>query len=298
MKVLIAEDDFISSKFLENFLGKMGFTPITAADGMDAWKALHQDGDIRLVVSDWMMPRMDGVELCRRIRAEASERYVYFIVITAKDNREDVIEGLEAGADDFIVKPFNAEELKCRVEIGQRILDLQDRIVNLACTDGLTLALTRRELFKRLKEEVQRAARKETPLSIIMADIDYFKAINDKYGHAAGDEVLLQFADQLRQQCREYDFLGRYGGEEFVLTLPDTRNDQAVEVAKRICSDVAAMEVYLPNADEPVCITASFGVATYFGDVPQAVPEELVDRADKAMYEAKAKGRNTVCSSS
>jgi len=295
MKVLIAEDDFISSKFLENFLGKMGYSPVMVQDGLDAWRALRQDQEIRLIVSDWMMPRMDGVELCRRIRSENADRYLYFIIITARENREDVIEGLEAGADDFIVKPFNPEELKCRIKIGERILGLQDRILQLACTDSLTLVLTRRALYQRLEEEIQRASRGKTPLSVIMADIDHFKAVNDKHGHSAGDVVLQQFAAQLRLTCRGYDFIGRYGGEEFVICLPGTRSAQAMDVADRMRSNVASMQVRLPGTDEPVAVTGSFGVAAYSGENSQVTPEDFVDLADKAMYEAKSKGRNCIC---
>ena len=217
MKILIAEDDPVSRRLLEAFLSKWGYDVVVTCDGGEAWEVLDEADAPSLVVSDWMMPKVDGLELCRKIREMQRSHYTYFIILTAKERKEDVIQGLEAGADDFLIKPFHQEELKYRVQIGERIIKLEQRIMVLASTDPLTGVLNRRAFIERMEAEINRSIRESTPLSLILTDIDFFKSINDKFGHQAGDLVLQKFTEQLSKFSRPYDFVGRYGGEEFVV---------------------------------------------------------------------------------
>jgi two-component system cell cycle response regulator len=220
VKILIAEDDPVSRRLLEVFLGKWGYDVVVTSDGNEAWEMLQGQDVPNLVISDWMMPQIDGLELCRRICAMERPDYTYFIILTAKGGKHDVVQGLEAGADDYLVKPFDQNELKYRVKIGERIITLEHRIRQLAATDPLTGILNRRAFIERMEDEINRAYRQAAPLCLLLADIDYFKHINDSYGHQIGDLVLQRFADTLSSASRRYDFVGRYGGEEFVVCLP------------------------------------------------------------------------------
>ena len=294
MKVLIAEDEPVSRRLLESFLRKWGYDVLVTCDGSEAWEALNETESPNLVVSDWMMPEMDGLELCRKIRGMDRSGYIYFILLTAKGRKKDVIQGLEAGADDFLIKPFDKEELQYRIRIGERIIKLERRILDLAATDPLTGVLNRRAFMERLEQEIERSRRGNTPLSLIMADIDYFKRVNDRYGHQVGDLVLQRFADQLTTSLRAYDFTARYGGEEFTVCLPHTTIHQSRSVAERLRKRVEEMEIVFPDGSRSIRITASFGVASFLPE-PQESIDSIIKRADEAMYRAKNEGRNRVC---
>jgi len=294
MKILIAEDDPISRRVLEATLVEWGYDILVASDGSEAWELLQKPDAPNLVISDWMMPHMDGLELCRRIRQMERSGYVYFIILTGKGGKEDVIEGLEAGADDFLIKPFDREELKCRAKIGERIINLELQILELANTDALTGVLNRRAFMERMDQEIRRSLREDVPLSLILTDIDYFKRVNDRYGHQVGDLVLQRFTEQLSESSRPYDFVGRYGGEEFVVCLPGVDVSQARSVAERMRRRVEETGIMLPDSSQSIWITGSFGVASL-----RMGSEETVDlitgRADDTMYRAKREGRNRVC---
>jgi len=294
MKILIAEDDTISRRLLESFLRKWGYDVLVASDGAEAWEAMHEPEAPNLVISDWMMPNMDGLELCGNIRAMEKSGYTYFIILTAKGRKEDVIEGLEAGADDFLIKPFDQEELKYRVKIGERIIRLEHRILELAGTDALTGVLNRRAFIERTEMEIHRLQRASRPLSLILTDIDYFKKVNDTYGHQLGDLVLQRFSEELSESLRPYDFVGRYGGEEFVICLPDANGLQSRSIAERMRKKVEEMKIIPPDDPQSSNITASFGVASYRLESEDSL-DSLTGRADKAMYRAKRGGRNRVC---
>jgi two-component system, cell cycle response regulator len=294
MKILIVEDDPVSRRLLESFLTEWGHDVKLAVNGSEAWEILQNPDAPNLVISDWMMPEMDGLELCRRIRATGKSGYIYFIILTAKEKKEDVVKGLEAGADDLLVKPFSHEELKCRVLIGERILNLEKRILQLASTDSLTGILNRRAFTERLKAELERAGRENAPLSIIMADIDHFKRVNDEYGHQAGDRVLQEFSRRLMKPARPYDFLGRYGGEEFIACLPNTNEEQARSIAERLRRGVEETAVSRSD-DANIQITASFGTASYRAEDGKDDVDQIIKRADDALYKAKREGRNRVC---
>lgn len=294
MKILIADDDPISRRLLEATLSGWGYDVLVTCDGSEAWEAMQQPEAPGLVISDWMMPHIDGLELCRKIRQMERTGYIYFIILTAKGMKEDVIEGLEAGADDFLIKPFDREELKCRTRIGERIIELEQRILKLAATDSLTGVLNRRAFMERMEQEIQRSLRENTSLSLILTDIDYFKKVNDRYGHQTGDMVLQRFTEQLLDSSRPYDIVGRYGGEEFVICLPGANISQSMSVAERMRSKLEEMKVLPPDSSKSIRITASFGTTAFLiGSKEKA--DSLIKRADNALYKAKNEGRNRVC---
>jgi two-component system cell cycle response regulator len=294
MKILIAEDEPVSRRLLESFLVKWGYDVLVTCDGSEAWEALQETESPNLVVSDWMMPEMDGLELCRKVRGMDRSGYIYFILLTAKGRKEDVIQGFQAGADDFLVKPFDREELKYRVRIGERIIRLEQQILHLATTDSLTGVLNRGAFMERMEEEIHRSVRENSPLSLLLTDIDYFKKINDNYGHQTGDLVLQRFTDQLTRSSRPYDFVGRYGGEEFVVSLPGAGMPQSRAVADRMRKRVEEMKIMPQDGSEPIRITASFGAASLSMDLKENA-DSLIKQADEAMYRAKREGRNRVC---
>ncbi len=294
MRVLIVEDEVVSRRLLEVFLLKLGYEVIPVSSGKEALGVLEGPQAPNLVISDWMMPEMDGLELCQRTREIQTAGYIYFIILTSKMDKKDIIKGLEAGADDYLTKPFDQEELRCRIKIGERIVNLERRILELANTDSLTEVLNRRAFMERLQTEIQRSNREGVPLSLILADIDHFKRVNDQYGHQVGDMVLRKFSEQLSTTIRPYDFVGRYGGEEFLIGLPGVDCQKAGLVAERIRRLVETISFTLPASTECFWVTASFGVASMrIGS--SEFPEPLIARADSVMYKAKHEGRNRVC---
>lgn len=294
MKILIAEDDPVSRRLLEITLRNFGYEVVVTSDGTEALGALQGPSVPSLVISDWMMPGMDGLELCRRIREMKKSGYTYVIILTAKGKKEDVIKGLDAGADDFLTKPFNTEELKYRVRIGERIITLEQRIMRLATTDSLTGVLNRRAFMERMEEEIQRAKREGNPISLILMDIDHFKRINDTYGHQTGDLVLQRVTNKLIDKSRAYDFVGRYGGEEFVICVLSTEEIAPHSIAERMRQNIEAQNIVTDHSNQAIRITASFGVATCRPETEDGL-DALIKRTDEALYEAKNSGRNRVC---
>jgi two-component system, cell cycle response regulator len=296
MKILIVDDEQISRRILEAMLKKWGYETMSAENGAEAWELMQKPDAPNLVVSDWMMPHMDGIELCEKIRGIERPGYVYFILLTTKAEKKDVIQGLESGADDFIVKPFDHEELRSRVKIGERIIKLEQKIITLANTDYLTGVLNRRAFMQRLEEETNRGSRKQKGLSIILADIDHFKNVNDSYGHQAGDVILKEFTKKISEISRSYDIIGRYGGEEFVVCLPETDLEKAMQIAERMRINIEGIKLKLSDKSHPVItITASFGVASCTLECYENI-DAIIKTSDDALYRAKAKGRNRVCS--
>jgi two-component system, cell cycle response regulator len=301
VKVLVADDDVLLHEMLRPRLAAAGHEMISAYDGVEAWEILQRQ-HVRMLILDWMMPRLDGPELIRRIRASSRPGYTYVIFLTAKSGRDEIVDGLNLGADDYVTKPFRHEELLARVGVGERILDLEGRLNEslareeaLATQDGLTGLLNRRALYERARAELSRAAREGGEVGVILLDLDHFKDINDRFGHAVGDEALRRVADVLQKNQRDYDYTGRWGGEEFLVVLPGASLRHACAVAERIRAAVEDTELRGRGPDR-VKLRASLGVAsTSLADVALGV-DDLLKLADDALYRAKAAGRNRVCS--
>lgn len=243
MKILIAEDDVTSRKILEAILTGYGYEAVSAVDGNDAWEKLQGADAPKMAILDWVMPGIEGIDICRMLRENEKdqEEYTYSILLTAKGSKENIIKGMEAGADDYIVKPFDKHELLVRVRAGQRIIQLQSDLVAskkelmvLSRTDPLTGILNRRAILSQVETEISRAQREKNKLSLSILDIDHFKKINDSYGHMVGDNVLRECVNRIGAAVRNYDSVGRFGGEEFLIIIPGAGEDDALRVAERI----------------------------------------------------------------
>jgi two-component system chemotaxis response regulator CheY len=303
MRILIVDDDALQRRLLRAQLNKGGHEIWEVTDGAAAWE-LWQEQPIQLVITDWMMPRMDGVELTRRIRAASTSAYTYIIMLTGRSDRNDIVDGLDSGADDYLIKPFDPRELLSRVAIGMRIINLEMRLREslhelhrLATHDSLTGVLNRHAIYEYAAAEVERTVREVTSVSLVLIDIDHFKTINDTYGHAVGDQALRVVATTLRHMLRPYDRVGRWGGEEFLLVLPGATLEEASEIAERIRTTIAhtSMSLTLDHAGG-VCelqLQVSQGIASATAQTPYTL-ETLIDYADRALYQAKRDGRNQV----
>lgn len=302
MKILVAEDDLTSRTILTGILKKWGHDPLAASDGREAWEMLKEPDAPKLAILDWNMPKMDGLELCRAIREDASGGYVFIILLTARNSREDIVTGLEAGADDYLIKPPDPAELTARIKNGMRILELErclkkanEEIRLVSQTDPLTGIYNRGYLTDHLPNEINRARRYGHPLSLALCDIDYFKKVNDTFGHLAGDQVLKEFVRNITGSIRGgVDWVARYGGEEFMIILPETDCDGACIFAERLRNKIAQKEVTIQGGG--IRITASFGITDFDADTPDEKVsfEAMINRADKYLYQAKRKGRNRV----
>lgn len=298
VRILLAEDEPGTRRLLEANLAQWGYEVVACADGAQAWELLGRDDAPRLALFDWMMPALDGVELCRRIRQQAREHYTYVILLTAKSRLEDLVEGMDAGADDYVTKPFDPHELKVRLRAGRRILELQAQLLEAtealrfqATHDPLTGLWNRGATLDILRRELARAERQTRPLAVVMADLDCFKQVNDTQGHLAGDTVLREVAHRMTASVRAYDSVGRFGGEEFLLIFPDCDGAQAGEAAERIRARIGEQAIDTPSG--PAHTTMSLGVATT-AEVPGADGAALLKASDEALYRAKAAGRDRV----
>ena len=298
MKVLIADDDPISRHMLEKLLERGGYEVIVAKDGDEAARILASSDSPKLAVLDWIMPGLDGIQLCHRIRHGKSEPYTYILMCTVKRQQRDIVAGLEAGADDYVTKPYDPDELRLRLRTGKRILYLQDQLIGAreamreqATRDSLTGFWNRASILDILSQELSRSQRQGARFSVVLVDLDLFKQINDVHGHQVGDRVLRQVSQAMRASKRNYDSIGRYGGEEFLVVLPDCDEPNAVMQAERLRATVEQMSIETPSG--PIHTTASFGVAAFN---KQTCPDsiDLIQAADEALYRAKRNGRNRV----
>jgi diguanylate cyclase (GGDEF)-like protein len=298
--VLIAEDDPIFRRILESWFKRWNYDVTAVDNGLAAWELLQQENSPQLAVLDWMMPGMDGVELCRRIRSHDQGPYRYVLLLTAKDDKQDMIAGLEAGADDYLTKPFDVDELRARVRAGKRILDLQAALIRAqgalrfeASHDRLTAIWNRGAILDLLAGETERSRRSNSSLGVIMADVDFFKQVNDTHGHLVGDAVLQEVGRRLASSLRTYDSVGRYGGEEFLIIVPGADASNLAVAAERLRRRIADQPI--ATSAGPLSVTVSLGLT-----VAQAIesrlvePEALLRAADAALYSAKARGRNRV----
>jgi len=296
MRILIADDDPVSCRLLDRLLHKWGYEVIAAHSGTEAWEALQAENAPRLALLDWMMPGMDGVEICRRVRARSLQSYVYMILLTANDKVGNLVEGLESGADDYLTKPFHPQELRARLRVGLRMLNLESNLVEVrenllfkASHDALTSILNRGAIIEALEREISRAQREGSSVGILLADVDHFKKVNDTWGHLVGDEVLRAVTSRLKAEVRSYDSVGRYGGEEFLILLPGC--DRAKLEAKVEQLRKAADRAPIETSAGPVSVTISIGgIAS--AECPQCKSNQLLRATDAALYRAKVAGRN------
>ena len=296
--VLVAEDDTGSRFRLEAALHLWGYQVTSVANGRQALEALARPDGPSLAILDWSMPEADGLQVCQAIRSHEDSRYIYAILLTSHDREDDVIAGFEAGADDYVTKPFNTKELRARIRSGARIVQLQHQLVaareelrEKAMHDNLTGLLTRGAFFEISEHECGRSRRSKTRISLVMADIDHFKSINDRFGHPGGDEVLREVARRLKTTFRKEDSVGRYGGEEFVALAVGCDAADAIGLAERFRQAVEREPFAIES--ERLDVTTSVGVVTGVATDGFA---ELVRAADEALYRAKASGRNRVVS--
>src|SRR3984885_10996189 len=295
-RVLVAEDDPVPCHLLKSILAKWDYDVIVHTDGAAALKALETDDAPRLAILDWMMPGMEGPQICARIRERTNRAYIYVLLLTARSEKRDLLHGLELGADDYLTKPFDSEELRARLLVGERILTLQDDLIAAreelrfrATHDVLTGISNRAAVMDALRSELSRQVREQRSFGVILVDIDHFKNVNDTFGHLCGDEVLRWVTRRMKECVRPYDTLGRYGGEEFLIIASDVDGDGALALAERIRSIVESKPV-MTQAGE-VSVTVSLGAAVSTS-TRNADPQMLLRLADQALYRAKDNGRN------
>jgi len=298
-RILVAEDDPFHRRILEKFLPSWGYNVQVVGDGEAALQALLSDAAPRLALLDWMMPGLDGPAVCRRVREQSGRPYTYIVLLTAKGQKKDLLEGMESGADDYLVKPFDAQELQARLRTGKRILQLQKELLQAqeelrhqATHDALTKIPNRAAILDDLRRGLARDQREQRSTSVILADVDYFKKINDTHGHQAGDVTLREVARRLASLVRVYDRVGRYGGEEFLVVAHNCGRAEAHALAERLRLGVSETPVLLPDG-RSIRVTLSLGVA--ISPIAQVGHEEqLIAEADVALYSAKRAGRNRV----
>lgn len=313
MRILLADDDPSSLGMLDTYLKSQAHEVVKAADGMEALAALEADAQISLLITDWIMPGMNGLELCRQARQLLRPRYLPILLLTSRGQSQDLVDGLNAGADAFLRKPLDFAELEAYLRVMRRILDLETRLADqlqaltqtrdqlqeallrieqIAWKDELTQLPNRRNIMEKLEEEIHRAGRYHKGLSVFLLDIDYFKQVNDCHGHQAGDFVLRKCAEVLSGALRESDSIGRYGGEEFLGILPETSLEGAMAQANRFREQIEnARFAVAPNVT--LKITVSIGVTPYRTGCETLTA--LLSCADDALYQAKQSGRNRVC---
>ena len=298
MKILIADDDRVSRRLLEKTLEREGYEVIAVDNGRLALQQLSLPDGPRLALLDWMMPEMDGPDVCRGVRTLPERPYVHIVLVTSRGSKQDIVAGFEAGADDYLTKPWDPTELTARLRVGQRILQLEDRLVEAresmrfkATHDPLTSLFNRGIIIDLLARELSRTRRENGCTVVMLGDLDHFKEVNDAYGHVVGDEVLREVARRLLASVRSYDFVGRYGGEEFLIVLNNCDPTQATLRAEEVRNGIANRPVQTNRG--PLHVTMSLGVLASRGWDLDFV-EEILGVTDSALYRAKADGRNCV----
>ena len=297
VKILIADDSEMTRMILQGRLSQWGYEIVSARDGYEAWNILQKKDRPRIILLDWMMPNMNGIELCKKIRQHIKEPYIYIILLTAKKGKQDLIEAMEAGADDFISKPFDPHILRVRLRAGKRITVLQNELIAAreelriqATHDSLTQLYNRSALMHMMTREISRSRRDQSSIGLLMIDIDHFKSINDTYGHLAGDEILIKLAEHMRHCTRRYDTIGRYGGEEFIIILPQCAEAEVFCVAERLRLSVCKQPC--ETKEGLVNVSISLGGTWIKPSEIDCVEEDLIRVSDQALYAAKRDGRN------
>ncbi|HEX4341103.1 MAG TPA: diguanylate cyclase [Polyangiaceae bacterium] len=297
VKVLVADDERLSREHLSRALAGWGYDVVTTGEGGKALGLLLSADAPRLALLDWEMPGLSGIEVCRLLRGRADAPYVYVVLCTGREGQRHLIDGLAAGADDYVRKPFDPQELEVRVRAGRRVVLLQDQLLEAqselerrALHDSLTGTKNRGAIADVLARELSRSRRTRRPISVVICDVDHFKKVNDTHGHPAGDAVLREFVLRAKNEVRSHDDVGRWGGEEFLVVLPECPTDEATRVAERLRLALASEPIVV--GDERITVTASFGVAGT--DQGHGDLNTIVSAADEALYAAKASGRNRV----
>jgi two-component system, cell cycle response regulator len=298
MKILIADDDKMSRRLLQRTLEREGYEVISVDNGRLALQQLSLPDGPRLALLDWMMPELDGPSVCLEVRKQRDRPYVHIVLLTSRGSKQDVVAGLEAGADDYLTKPWDPAELIARLRVGQRILQLEDHLVEAretmrfkATHDALTSLFNRGVIVDLLDRELARTRREKGCTVVMLGDLDHFKSVNDQYGHLVGDEVLREIARRLLASVRSYDFVGRYGGEEFLIVLNNCDSSQAIVRAEEVRNGIASHPVQTMRGQ--LTITMSLG-ALASRDWDLRPVEDILSETDSALYQAKASGRNCV----
>jgi two-component system, cell cycle response regulator len=299
VKILVADDDPVSRRLMERILQQSGYEVIATENGRQAADELANEGGPRLALIDWMMPELDGPSICREVRNRCNDLYVYILLLTSKESSEDVVKGLEAGADDYLTKPCHPAELQARLHTGRRILQLEDKLVEAreemrfkATHDALTSLWDRGAILALLRSELSRSVREHSPVSLLLCDIDHFKDINDVYGHQTGDEVLEEVSTRLLDAVRSHDAVGRYGGEEFLIVLNGCGGKYLRERAEHIRGSISCSPFSTSHGS--ISVSMSVG-AIAVENWDKSIPiEQFLKQADVALYRAKAAGRNRV----
>lgn len=296
MQILIADDERSLRLILSKALRKWGYDTVEAENGAEAISILNGENPPMIVILDWMMPQINGIEVLRKIRAEERELPFYIIMLTSKNEKSDIIEGLNEGADDYLAKPFDLGELRARINSGKRIVELQKELVDSKKKleyqlehDLLTGVYSRRFIMEKLNREIARSMRTGSSFAVAICDIDHFKKINDSYGHQAGDIVLREFGKILEDNIREYDSVGRIGGEEFLIITPIKNEEDEISLFERVRSKVENSRIAVESGE--ISMTVSIGVTFYENGKNS---DGIISEADKALYIAKNSGRNMV----
>lgn len=297
IQILIAEDDLISRMMLSSAIKKWGYEPVAVDNGKSALEILTGASPPLLAILDWVMPEMDGIEVVHILRRSKEENPTYIIMLTTKSEKEDVVAGLEAGADDYIRKPFDTDELWARIRVGLRTATLQKELMETqkaleyeAIHDPLTGCLNRRGILERLNEELERSQRTGEQFCVAMCDLDYFKKVNDTYGHQTGDDVLKGVVQIIRSQLRPYDQIGRLGGEEFLIIIPNITVSYAYNTLARLNKTVQDTEIF--TCTGKIKITISIGGIMIN---EKTSIDNIIKQVDIELYTAKERGRNQVC---
>lgn len=299
MKILVVDDNALERQIIEKPLSNVDEYEVIALDNVKAAKKLLEDDTVRFVITDWVMPDIDGLAFVRWIRKAKLTGYVYVILLTSREDPGDIEDGLNAGADDYIKKPCHPKELLARVAVGKRILNLEEnlrkaseRLKRQVLIDELTELKNRRAIYQIGRQEIGRANRDESPLSVLFLDIDKFKDINDTYGHLAGDEALKLTAQLLQDNIRDYDMAGRWAGDEFIVLLPNTNIQEAADLGERVLRAFNRKAMLLKNGSR-IVLNVSIGLHTWMpGGTELPDLDVLVRLADEAMYKAKQSGGN------
>jgi diguanylate cyclase (GGDEF)-like protein len=296
MRILLADDDQVSLVWLAHLLQSWDYEVETVNNGLKAFSALSRQDGPMVAIIDWMMPGLDGIEICQRIKKDPRFRFHYLIMLTGKSDTDDIVRALQSGADDFIIKPFIREELQVRLRAGARIIELQQELLEKASHDELTTILNRRMLIDMAGRELERAWRSNAPLALLMLDLDFFKKINDTYGHLVGDAVLIEVAQRFKSGLRALDIFGRYGGEEFMVLLPGCDVNFARIVADHLRLLVSEKTIDFQGQSLSISVSIGIAVATFNNKAlnNKITLVDLIGQADHALYQAKRAGRNCI----